>query len=85
MEPSFYLGKDGIIKMEKYNDEIMKALRQRMNLDENDTSSDKEIMNMDKYEVFREYCLWNGLLGSWYDSLLSAVENIYGIELREKS
>lgn len=71
--------------MEKYNDEIMKALRQRMNLDENDTSSDKEIMNMDKYEVFREYCLWNGLLGSWYDSLLSAVENIYGIELREKS
>lgn len=28
--------------MEKYNDEIMKAIRQRMGLNENDTSSDKK-------------------------------------------
>ena len=32
--------------MEKYNDEIMKAIRQRMGLNENDTSSDKEISMM---------------------------------------
>ena len=41
--------------MEKYNDEIMKAIRQRMGLNENDTSSDKEIMKLDKYDVFRQY------------------------------
>ena len=71
--------------MNKYNNTIMKAIRQRMGLDENDTSCDEEIMNMDKYQVFREYCLWNGLLGSWYDYLLSAVENIYGLKLREEN
>ena len=70
--------------MEKYNDEIMKAIRQRMGLNENDTSSDKEIMKLDKYDVFRQYCLWNGLRGSWYDTLLSVVENIYGVELKEE-
>lgn len=50
--------------MKKYNDEIMKAIRQRMGLNENDTSSDEEIMKLDKYDVFRQYCLWNGLMGS---------------------
>lgn len=68
--------------MEKYNDEIMKAIRQRMGLNENDTSSDKEIMKLDKYDVFRQYCLWNGLMCSWYDTLLGVVENIYGVELK---
>lgn len=29
--------------MKKYNDEIMKAIRQRMGLNENDTSSDNEV------------------------------------------
>ena len=70
--------------MKKYNDEIMKAIRQRMGLNENDTSSDEEIMKLDKYDVFRQYCLWNGLMGSCYDTLLSVVENIYGVELKEE-
>ena len=70
--------------MKKYNDEIMKAIRQRMGLNENDTSSDKEIMKLDKYDVFRQYCLWNGLMGRWHDTLLGVVENIYGVELKEE-
>lgn len=68
--------------MNKYNDTVMKAIRERMGLDENDTSCDEEIMKMNKYDVFREYCLWNGLMGSWYDTLLGVVENIYGVELK---
>ena len=69
----------------KYNDSIMEAVRQRMGLDEDDESQDEEIMSMDRAKVFREYCLWNGLMGSWYSDLLDTVENIYGIELTEKN
>lgn len=69
--------------MDKYMDEIMEAVRQRMGLEEDDESADKEIMQMDRSEVFKEYCEWNGLLGSWYDTLLEVVENIYDVELEE--
>ena len=67
--------------METYNSSIMAAIRQRMVLDENDESRDEEIMEMDRETAFREYCLWNGLLGNWYYDLLCTVENIYGVEL----
>lgn len=67
--------------MELYTEDVMQANRQRMGLDENDTSRDKEIMEMDKDDVFREYCLWNGLLGSWYRDILEAICSIYGVDL----
>lgn len=69
--------------MKKYNNNIMKAVRQRLGLEENDESLDERIMKMNRREVFREYCLWNGLLGSWYDDLLTSVENIYDVKLDE--
>jgi hypothetical protein len=69
--------------MKIYNNDVMEANRQRLGLEENDTSKDKEIMSMDKYVVFREYCQWNGLLGDWYDNLLEAVSSIYGVKLEE--
>lgn len=62
--------------MKKYNDDIMEAIRQRMGLEENDTSKDDIIMKMDKEDIFREYCQWNGLLGSWYSELLTTIRNI---------
>lgn len=65
--------------MRKYNDDIMEAVRQRMGLDEDDTSKDDKIMKMDKEEVFKEYCQWNGLLGSWYLELLKTIRNIDGV------
>lgn len=71
--------------MKKYNDTVMEAIRERMGLDVNDTSRDEEIMKMNKHDVFREYCLWNGLLGNWHSILLSVVENIYGLKLREEN
>lgn len=62
--------------MEKYNNDIMEAARQRMGLEKDDTSKDDIIMKMDKEDVFREYCQWNGLLGSWHSELLTIIRNI---------
>ena len=70
--------------MDKYIDEVMEAVRQRMGLEEDDESADEEIMQMDRSKVFKEYCLWNGLLGSWYDTLLEVVESIYDVKLEER-
>lgn len=70
--------------MEIYNDDIMEAVRQSLGLEEDDVSADDEIMDMDRAEVFKRYCQWNGLLGNWYDTLLEVVENIYDVELEER-
>lgn len=67
--------------MNKYNDEVMKAVRQSLGLEEDDESSDDEIMNMNRKRVFKIYCQWNGFLGSWYDTLLQVIENIYNVKL----
>ena len=64
------------LRMRRYNNDIMEAVRQRMGLDEDDTSRDDDIMKMDKRDVFMEYCQWNGLLGSWYSELLKTIRNI---------
>lgn len=69
---------------ETYNDDIMEAVRQTLGLEEDDVSADDKIMDMDRAEVFKRYCRWNGLLGSWYDTLLEVVENIYDVELEER-
>lgn len=50
--------------MNRYNDEIMKAVRQSLGLDEYDESADDEIMSMNRKRVFKIYCRWNGFLGS---------------------
>ena len=65
----------------KYNDDIMKAVRQNMGLEENDESADNEIMQMNEKEVFKAYCHWNGLLGNYYSTLIKTVENIFDVQL----
>lgn len=72
---------DESANLHKYNDDIMKAIRQNMGLEENDESADNEIVQMDEKEVFKAYCHWNGFRGNWYEILLKTVENIYGVEL----
>lgn len=66
--------------MEKYSKGIMGDLRERRDLDRNDTSQDEEIMKMSKDEVLDEVATWNGLIGYGY-TIKSWVEEIYGIEL----
>ena len=70
--------------MNKYNDKIMKAVRQSLGLDKDDESTDEEIMRMNRKQVFELYCQWNGVLGSWYNTLLEVVKNIYDVELKER-
>lgn len=67
--------------MKVYNEDVMKAVRQSLGYDEDDTSRDEVIMKMPKEEVFERYCTWNGLLGGWYQWLLEAVESIYEVKL----
>lgn len=62
--------------MIKYNEAIMQAVRQRLDLDKDDISEDETIMGMPKENVFAEYCKWHGLLGT--------IEDIYDINLLEK-
>ena len=67
----------------KYNDDVMKSVRQSLGLEEDNISRDDEIMQMDKKAVFEHYCLWNGLLGYYYQYLLEAVESIFNVKLVE--
>lgn len=64
-----------------YGNEVMEAVRQRLGLEDDDVSEDSYIMSMDKKDVFRKYCEWNGLFGSWSEKLLNIVEDIYGIQI----
>lgn len=61
---------------------IMKDLRQRRDLDENDTSQDEEILEMYGYTFFDEWLKWNGFIGYTSD-LLDAIHAAYGIDLTE--
>lgn len=70
--------------MKKYNEDVMYALRQVNGLEKENTSLDDKIMNMNKKEVFDQYCIWNGLLGCWSDYLLEAIENIYNVKLTDE-
>lgn len=61
----------------------MECLRQRRDLEKDDTSEDREIMKISKQDAFNEYCAWNGLLGGYDYSLLNVVEDIYDINLQQ--
>lgn len=44
--------------MKTYSEDVMRALRQSLGLDADDTSKDKEIMEMPWEEVFERYLTW---------------------------
>lgn len=64
----------------KYPENIMKRCRQVMGLEEDDTSMDVTINTYSPAEAFNACCLWEGMIG-WSETLLSWVEDCYGIEL----
>ena len=47
----------------KYSDFIMRAVRQNIGLEEDDTSRDAEIYEMDGEEIVDRYLTWNGIIG----------------------
>lgn len=66
----------------KYPEYIMRALRQRRDLEEYDTSEDEYIYRMSPNEVFSEVCEWEGFLG-YTGTIRGWIEAIYGIDLDE--
>lgn len=67
---------------ELYPKDIMEALRQRKNLEPDDTSRDDEISSMSPNEVFEEVLEWNGICNYAY-TIKRWIKNIYGIDLNE--
>lgn len=66
----------------KYPENIMRRLRQRLDLKPNDTSRDDELNLYSAKEAFEECCEWEGLIG-YAHTLLSWMEYCFGINLNE--
>lgn len=67
-----------------YPEYIMKKLRQRLGLEEDDTSRDTEINMYSPNEAFEGVLEWEGILGyAFYIKMW--IEDIYKIDLDEAS
>ena len=64
----------------KYSDEIMRIVRQRLGLNAFDTSKDSLINEMDKGEIFDHVCTWEGFV-CYSDAIKGWVLDIYGVDL----
>ena len=47
----------------QYSNYLMRSVRQSMGLDEDDTSRDDAIMEMDSYELLDRFLEWEGIIG----------------------
>ena len=70
--------------MDKYSEYIMAALRQRLDLEADDTSRDKEINSYSPNEAFEELLAWEGFIG-YARHIKMWIKDIYGIDLDEVS
>ena len=61
----------------QYSDFIMKAVRQNIGLEEDDTSRDAEIMEMSGEEIVDRYLTWNGIIGYTYNIIDVVSQAIY--------
>ena len=69
--------------MSKYSEEVMEKVRQRLGVDENDTTLDLDIAGMHQSTVFAHCLEWEGVIG--YDQVIRRwIEDIYGVELNEE-
>ena len=67
--------------MDTYSESIMKRLRQWRELEEDDYSKDKEIMNHTPHELFDMLLEWEGIIGYRY-MIIGWIEELYKIRLR---
>ena len=61
----------------QYSDFIMRAVRQNIGLEEDDTSRDAEIMEMSGEEIVDRYLTWNGIIGYTYNIIDVVSQAIY--------
>lgn len=66
----------------KYSDEVLYCLRQRRGYDKFDYNHDEEFNDWTNDEVFEAVVGWNGLLGSYHQTIKNWVEEIYKVELK---
>lgn len=66
--------------MNKYSDELMEILRQREDLNRNDTSLDDTINEMSPDEVFKSVLEWEGFLG-YEETIKNWISDIYHVDL----
>lgn len=66
----------------KYSEYILKMLRQRRNLEEDDTSKDEELNKMSPSTAFAEVCSWEGL-NSYDHTIKGWIKDIYGFNIDE--
>lgn len=64
----------------RYPENIMRRLRERLGLEPDDISEDEKLNTYSPREAFNACCNWEGLIG-WGDTLLGFVEDCFGIEL----
>lgn len=65
----------------RYPESIIRFLRLREGLDEDDTHLDEHFQSMSLSHVFSEILEWNGLLGGWDFTIKGWIKDIYGIDL----
>jgi len=64
----------------KYPEYIMKKLRQRRGLEEDDVKEDQDINTLSPSEAFDEVCNWEGLIN--YGSTIKGwINDIYGVRI----
>lgn len=66
----------------KYPTYVMKCLRKRRGLDENDTSQDERINKMKSQSAFDDLLAWNGL-GGWRYEIEGWIKGVYGVDLED--
>jgi hypothetical protein len=66
----------------KYPENIMRRLRQREDLEPDDTSKDEQLNRLSPSEAFAGVCNWEGLIN--YDFVIKGwIEDIYGFNIDE--
>ena len=68
--------------MAKYSEEVMKKVRQRLGVEEDDTSLDLDIAGLHQGEVFNHCLCWEGIIGFGLP-IRRWIEDIYGVQLKE--
>lgn len=64
----------------KYTEDVMECVRQRLGLEKYDDSKDEVINQLSPDEVLGHVCNWNGLLGYAY-TIKSWIRDIYKLDL----
>ena len=63
-----------------YPENILRLVRQNLDIEPTDTSMDEEINNMSRNEVLNRVCEWEGLIG--YGRVIREwIKDIYGVDL----